>query len=108
MSPVYGLAECSVGLAFTPPGTPWQMDTLDREQFSRTGEAVAAREDDPAPLKVVACGRAIPDHEMRVVDAAASSCPTAPRARCSSAARRRRAAITATPRPRASSSTANG
>ena len=56
------------------------------------------REGDPAPLKV-ACGQAIPDHEMRVVDGAGSSCPTARRARCSSAARRRRAAITATPRP---------
>ncbi len=75
MSPVYGLAECSVGLAFTPPGTPWRMDTLDRERFSSTGEAVAAREGDPAPLKVVACGRAIPDHDMRVVDAAGLELP---------------------------------
>jgi acyl carrier protein len=75
MSPVYGLAECSVGLAFTPPGTAWQMDLLDREHFSRTGEAVAARAGDPAPLKVVACGRAIPDHEMRVVDAAGLELP---------------------------------
>jgi 1-acyl-sn-glycerol-3-phosphate acyltransferase len=75
MTPVYGLAECSVGLAFTPPGTPWQMDTLDREHFSRSGEAVPAREDDPAPLKVVACGHAIPDHEMRVVDAAGLELP---------------------------------
>ena len=70
MSPVYGLAECSVGLAFTPPGEPWQVDLLDREQFSSSGEAVPAREGDPAPLKVVACGRAIPDHELRVVDGA--------------------------------------
>ena len=75
MSPVYGLAECSVGLAFTPPGQPWQVDLLDREQFSTTGDAVAAREGDPAPLKVVACGHAIPDHEMRVVDGAGLELP---------------------------------
>jgi acyl carrier protein len=75
ISPVYGLAECSVGLAFTPPGEPWQMDALDREQFSTSGEAVPAREDDPAPLRVVACGRAIPDHEMRVVDGAGFELP---------------------------------
>ena len=49
MSPVYGLAECSVGLAFTPPGTPWQMDTLDREHFyaparrSRRARAILRR-----------------------------------------------------------------
>src|SRR5688572_6477936 len=75
MSPVYGLAECSVGLAFTPPGDPWQVDLLDREQFSRTGEAVPARADDPAPLKVVACGQALPDHDLRVVDAAGFELP---------------------------------
>jgi 1-acyl-sn-glycerol-3-phosphate acyltransferase len=75
LSPVYGLAECSVGLAFTPPGDPWQMDLLDREAFSRTGEATPARPDDPAPLKVVGCGRSIPDHDMRVVDAAGIELP---------------------------------
>jgi acyl carrier protein len=75
MSPVYGLAECTVGLAFTPPGEPWQVDHLDRERFSRTGEAVLARADDPAPLKVVGCGRVIPAHDIRVVDAAGLELP---------------------------------
>ncbi|HKU46382.1 MAG TPA: AMP-binding protein, partial [Burkholderiales bacterium] len=75
MSPVYGLAECSVGLAFTPPGEPWKMQLLDRERFSRTGQAVPAREGDPAPLKVVGCGRPIPDHDLRVVDAAGLELP---------------------------------
>ncbi|HEX7219325.1 MAG TPA: AMP-binding protein [Burkholderiales bacterium] len=75
MSPVYGLAECSVGLAFTPPGEPWHVDLLDRERFSSTGEAVLAREGDPAPLKVVACGRPIPDHDLRVVDGAGLELP---------------------------------
>jgi acyl carrier protein len=75
ISPVYGLAECSVGLAFTPPGQPWQVDLLDRETFSTTGEAVPAREGDPAPLKVVCCGTSIPEHELRVVDAAGLELP---------------------------------
>src|SRR5260221_5398229 len=42
ISPVYGLAECTVGVAFTTPGEPWRMDLLDREVFSRTGEAGVA------------------------------------------------------------------
>jgi acyl carrier protein len=75
MSPVYGLAEASVGLAFTPPGERWQVDLLDRDNFSRTGEALPARADDPAPLKVVACGQALPDHDLRVVDAAGFELP---------------------------------
>jgi len=70
LSPVYGLAECSVGLAFTPPGEPWVMHRLDREEFSRSGQAILAHEDDPAPLKVVGCGTPIPDHDLRVVDSA--------------------------------------
>jgi acyl carrier protein len=70
MSPVYGLAECSVGLAFTTPGEPWRMDTLDRETFTTTGEAVDADPQDPAPLKIVGCGQVIPAHDIRVVDGA--------------------------------------
>jgi 1-acyl-sn-glycerol-3-phosphate acyltransferase len=75
MSPVYGLAEASVGLAFTPPGERWQVDLLDREQFSTTGEALTASSTDPAPLKVVACGTVIPEHDLRVVDAAGLELP---------------------------------
>ena len=75
LSPVYGLAECSVGLAFTPPGEAWQLDLLDRERFSTDGEAVLAQPDDATPLKVVACGTVIPDHDMRVVDGAGLELP---------------------------------
>jgi 1-acyl-sn-glycerol-3-phosphate acyltransferase len=75
ISPVYGLAECSVGLAFTPPGDPWQVDLLDRERFASSGEAVHARPGDPRPLKVVGCGRVIPEHDVRVVDAAGLELP---------------------------------
>jgi acyl carrier protein len=75
LSPVYGLAEASVGLAFTPPGEAWRVDLLDRERFSTSGEALPAAPNDPAPLKVVACGTVIPDHDLRVVDAAGLELP---------------------------------
>jgi acyl carrier protein len=75
MAPVYGLAEASVGLAFTPPGERWQVDVINREKFSRTGQAVSARQDDPTPLRIVGCGRVLPDHDMRVVDAAGLDLP---------------------------------
>ncbi len=75
MAPVYGLAECSVGLAFTPPGEPWRADTLDRERMAASGEVVPARADDPAPLKVVGCGRALEEHDLRIVDAAGFELP---------------------------------
>ncbi|HXM83575.1 MAG TPA: AMP-binding protein [Burkholderiales bacterium] len=75
MSPVYGLAEASVGLAFTPPGEPWQVDLVNRDRLARTGEAVPARPNDPSPLKLVSCGASIPDHDLRVVDAAGLELP---------------------------------
>ena len=75
MSPVYGLAECSVGLAFTPPGERWRVDVIDRDYFSTEAEAIPAKAGDPAPLKVVACGQVIPDHDLRVVDAAGLELP---------------------------------
>jgi 1-acyl-sn-glycerol-3-phosphate acyltransferase len=75
IAPVYGLAEASVGLAFTPPGEPRRIDLIDRDTFTRTARAVPARSDDPAPLKVVGCGYALPEHELRVVDAAGLELP---------------------------------
>jgi len=75
VAPVYGLAECSVGLAFTPPGEPWRVDRIAREHFARSGEARPAPAADPSPLVVVGCGRAIPEHDMRVVDAAGIELP---------------------------------
>jgi 1-acyl-sn-glycerol-3-phosphate acyltransferase len=75
ISPCYGLAECTVGLAFTTPGEPWRMDALERERFSRTGEAVPAAPGDASPLKVVGCGHVIEGHDLRVVDAAGFELP---------------------------------
>jgi acyl carrier protein len=75
LSPVYGLAECSVGLAFTPPGQPWRIDRIERDRFARSGEARPARDDDSTAVVVVGCGRAIPEHDMRVVDAAGIELP---------------------------------
>ena len=67
MKPVYGLAECSVGLAFPPLDGAAAIDRVDRERFTLRGEAVPAG-DTPSPLSFVACGRPLPGHEIRVVD----------------------------------------
>ena len=67
MRPVYGLAECSVGLAVTPRRHPVRVDRIDRT-FQTTGRAIISSESDA--LEFVACGAALPEHEIRVVDPA--------------------------------------
>ena len=75
LSPSYGLAESSVGVAITTPGAAWRADRLDRERFTHSGEAIEARPDDVSPLVVIGCGTAIPGHDIRVVDAAGLELP---------------------------------
>jgi 1-acyl-sn-glycerol-3-phosphate acyltransferase len=69
ISPVYGLAEAAVGLAFPPPGRPPLVDHIARDALVRSGVAVPAGED-PDALRVVACGQQLPGYEIRVVDTA--------------------------------------
>jgi len=69
MYPVYGLAESSVGLAFPPVGRAPQIDRVSRETFMREGRAAPAATDDANALRFVACGRPLPGHQIRLVDA---------------------------------------
>lgn len=68
MTPVYGLAECTVGLAVPPLGRGPVIDRVRRDALTREGRAEVAAADDGAAFRFVACGRALPGHEMRVVD----------------------------------------
>jgi 1-acyl-sn-glycerol-3-phosphate acyltransferase len=69
MCPVYGLAESSVGLTCPPPGRGPRVDRVGRALFERSRRAEPAPPSDPAPLRFVSCGRPLPGHEVRVVDA---------------------------------------
>lgn len=75
MAPVYGLAENSVGLAFPPPGRGPVIERINRQALSRDGQAVPAEADDRTALSVVACGRPIPGHQIRIVDDADRELP---------------------------------
>jgi acyl-CoA synthetase (AMP-forming)/AMP-acid ligase II/acyl carrier protein len=100
ITPVYGLAECSVGLAFPPLGRGPRIDAIRARRFGRDGRAVPV---DEGGVRRCACRPA--GGRCRATRSAswtrpATNCPSARSAACSSAAPRRRAAISATRRRR--------
>jgi len=80
MMPVYGLAECSLALAFPPVGRGPVVDIVDRETLASTGRAEPPAEFDGGPsgdedssvLRFVGAGFPLVDHEVRIVDSTGS------------------------------------
>ena len=75
MMPVYGLAESSVGLAFSPLGRGPRIDRVTRRAFTETGFAEPAQEGESGELRFVECGHPLPRHEIRIVDAQGRELP---------------------------------
>ena len=69
MCPVYGLAESSVALTMSPINRPARVDAIVREPFERRREVRPADSTDSHALRFVSCGRPLPDHQVRLVDA---------------------------------------
>lgn len=68
LTPVYGLAESTVGLAFPDPDSGVRIDRVRRDDFAASGRAQPAAEDDSNALEFVCCGKPLPGHQLRVVD----------------------------------------
>jgi len=75
LAPVYGLAECSVGLAFPPPGRGPRIDLVDRRALADEGLAQPVGDDLHGAQAVPGCGHALPGHAIRIVDAAGRELP---------------------------------
>ena len=76
LTPVYGLAECSVGLAFPPLDRGPKIDRIDRATFVNTGRAEPMADHEAHDvLRFVACGHPIPAHQVRIVDGAGREVP---------------------------------
>lgn len=68
MTPVYGLAESSVGLTFPPLNRGPLIDCIDRDALMRSGLAKPVSPDAANPLRFVSCGAPLADHQIRIVD----------------------------------------
>ena len=80
--PFYGLAESSVALTYPPLWRGPLVDRIDRAAFEEDGRAVPTRSTESAGfLEFVGNGRALPDHEVRVVDDDGSAVPERVRGR---------------------------
>ena len=75
ITPVYGLAECSVGLAFPALGRGPRIDLIQREALLSRRQALPAGSGETEVLRVPACGRVLPRHEIRIVDEQGSELP---------------------------------
>ncbi|TDF67422.1 AMP-binding protein [Cupriavidus sp. L7L] len=75
MTPVYGLAECSVGLAFPPAGRGPCVDQVDRETLARQGIARAPDRSERKALRLVSSGLPLPGHQIRIADLAGHELP---------------------------------
>lgn len=67
-TPVYGLAESSVGLAFPPMERGAVIDRVKRRPLIESDKAIIAADDERSVLQFVACGRPLPGHQIRIVD----------------------------------------
>jgi 1-acyl-sn-glycerol-3-phosphate acyltransferase len=75
LTPVYGLAESTLGLAFPPLARGPRVERIDAGVLSREGTAVPIGQDVPGGVEVVSCGRPLAGHEIRVVDEAGREVP---------------------------------
>lgn len=74
--PVYGLAESTVCVATSPLNRAPLIDIIEREALEKDNKAIPAK--DPTSkniLEFVGCGKAIPDHFMRVADEHGNALP---------------------------------
>jgi fatty-acyl-CoA synthase len=66
--PCYGLAEASLAASFSPLGEGLDVMYIDALALAERGVAVRVRSDNRKVNAIVNCGRALPEHEIKIID----------------------------------------
>jgi fatty-acyl-CoA synthase len=68
--PSYGMAECSLAISFSSLDKPFEVDVIDSERLSNSGEALPVDEDDDSGRArgFVYCGVPLPSYEVEIRD----------------------------------------
>ena len=75
LTPVYGLAEATLGVAIPPPGHPVVIDRVRRDIFMDSGRAEPAAAEDVNALQWVGCGYPLHGEQVRIIDATGNEVP---------------------------------
>ena len=75
MYPVYGLAENAVALSFPPLNRAPLIDTIDLNEYEKKHIATPVKGELTRHLKIVCCGKAVPHHEIKIVDENSTEVP---------------------------------
>ncbi len=77
--PSYGMAESSLGIAFSELSEGMKTISVDGPSLWGTGDVKIVPEDDENAVRLVSCGRAFPEHQVNVFapDDASSATPLA-------------------------------
>jgi len=67
--PVYGLAESCVAVCFPPLNRAPIIDRISQDDYQTRQVATPVKDSKEASVRFVCCGKAIPNHQIRVVDA---------------------------------------
>src|SRR5260370_28099040 len=73
--PVYGLAESALAVTIPPLNRGLLVDRVERETFTSEGRAVPAPPADETAIAFVSSGKALPRHEVRIVDDSGNEVP---------------------------------
>ncbi|MFT7622108.1 MAG: fatty-acyl-CoA synthase [Myxococcota bacterium] len=74
MMPVYGMAEATLAMSFSPLKRGLRVDRVDPETYQGQGEAIPSNRAETA-LEYVGCGEVFADHELVVMDEAGNELP---------------------------------